>query len=157
MKIKLLVIGKEEADIFDTALKHYTKKINFYNSFGIMALPYLKNTRSISMEEQKKKEGELILKKIEPQDFVVLLDERGKSISSVEFAGFLQQQSNSGLKNLVFVIGGAYGFSEQVYNRKNYSLSLSRMTFPHIMTRVIFAEQLYRAFSILRNEPYHHE
>ncbi len=157
MKIQLLVIGKEEADIFDTALKHYTKKINFYNSFGITALPYLKNTRSLSVEEQKKKEGELILKKIEPQDFVVLLDERGKSISSVEFAGFLQQQSNSGLKNLVFVIGGAYGFSEQVYNRKNYSLSLSRMTFPHVMTRVIFAEQLYRAFSILRNEPYHHE
>lgn len=157
MKIKLIAIGKEDAELFDPPLKQYVKKINFYNTFEIITIPYLKNTNNLSFNEQKKREGELILKKITPSDYVVLLDEKGKNLSSVEFSKFIMQQANSGLKNLIFIIGGAYGFSEEVYQRQNYALSLSKMTFPHLMTRLIFAEQLYRAYTILKNEPYHHE
>lgn len=157
MKIRLLYIGKEDADLLDAAINAYIKKINFYNVFEVQAIPYLKNNKSLSFDDQKKREGELILKKIEPKEFVVLLDERGKELDSVQFSQFLQQQLNSGVKNLVFIIGGAYGFSQEVYDRGNYKLSLSKMTFPHIMTRLIFMEQLYRGFSILKNEPYHHK
>ncbi|MDR3047361.1 MAG: 23S rRNA (pseudouridine(1915)-N(3))-methyltransferase RlmH [Bacteroidales bacterium] len=156
MKITLIVIGKENAEIFEEAVNYYFKKINFYSFFEIMAIPYLKNCKFLSVEEQKKTEGELFLKKIDTTDFVVVLDENGKKLSSVDFASFIQQNMNAGLKKLVFLIGGAYGFSEAVYARKNYSLSLSNMTFPHIMTRLIFSEQLYRAFTILNHEPYHH-
>lgn len=157
MKIKLILIGKDDADVFNEALKEYVKKINFYISFEIIAIPYLKNSKSLSVKEQKKKEGELLLSKIAPNDFVVLLDEHGKSLSSKGFSDLFQQHFLNGTKNLVFIIGGAYGFSPELYSRKNDDLSLSKMTFPHIMTRVIFAEQLYRAFTILKNEPYHHE
>ncbi|MDL2296341.1 23S rRNA (pseudouridine(1915)-N(3))-methyltransferase RlmH [Bacteroidales bacterium OttesenSCG-928-B11] len=157
MKIKLLFIGKEDADELQVAISSYSKKINYYNVFEQLAIPYLKNSKSLSFDEQKKREGELIMKKIEPKDFVVLLDEKGGELGSVQFANLLQQQLNSGVKSLVFVIGGAYGFSQEVYARGNYKLSLSKMTFPHIVTRLIFAEQLYRAFTILKNEPYHHK
>jgi 23S rRNA (pseudouridine1915-N3)-methyltransferase len=157
MNIELLCIGKENADAFEEALGQYIKKIKLYNNFDMAVIPYLKNTKSMSFEEQKRKEGELLLKKISPSDCVVLLDERGKEISSVEFANFLQQKMNSGIKKLVFVIGGAYGFSEAVYQRQNAKISLSKLTFPHLMTRLIFTEQLYRAFTILHNEPYHHD
>lgn len=157
MKISLIFIGKEDADIFDIALKQYIKKISFYTSFEIIAIPYLKNCKSLSREEQKKREGELILKKIESTDYVVLLDEQGEELTSVDFSHFIQQRANSGSKRLLFVIGGPFGFSEEVYKRKNEMLSLSRMTFPHVMTRLIFAEQLYRAYAILKNEPYHHQ
>ena len=157
MKIKLIFIGKEDAELLDASIKQYSKKINFYFPYETVVIPYLKNCKSLSFDEQKKKEGELILKKIAPSDVVVLLDERGKELSSVAFSGFIQQQSNSGIKNLVFVIGGAYGFSDEVYQRKNEMVSLSKMTFPHIMVRLLFAEQLYRACTILKNEPYHHE
>ena len=157
MNIELLCIGKENADAFEEALSLYVKKIKLYNNFDIVIIPYLKNTKSLSFEEQKRKEGELLLKKIVPSDCVVLLDERGKELSSVEFANFLQQKMNSGIKKLVFVIGGAYGFSEAVYQRQNAKMSLSKLTFPHLMTRLIFTEQLYRAFTILHNEPYHHD
>lgn len=157
MNIELLCIGKESADAFEEALSQYVKKIKLYNNFDIVVIPYLKNTKSMSFEEQKRKEGELLLKKIVPSDCVVLLDERGKELSSVEFANFLQQKMNSGIKKLVFVIGGAYGFSEAVYQRQNAKISLSKLTFPHLMTRLIFTEQLYRAFTILHNEPYHHD
>ena len=115
-----------------------------------------KKTRKEDIAKQKKREGEQILKKIEPGDYVVLLDERGKEFTSKKFAQFIQQQANNGLKALVFVIGGAYGFSEAVYARQNAQIALSQLTFPHIMTRLIFAEQIYRAFTILHNEPYHH-
>lgn len=109
------------------------------------------------MKNRKKKEGELLLKKFDSSDYVVLLDERGKLYTSTEYANFIQQKLNSGIKKLVFVIGGAYGFSEDVYHRANALFSLSKLTFPHLMTRLIFAEQLYRVFTILHNEPYHHE
>ena len=157
MKIKLIFIGKQEADVFNEALEQYIKKIRFYIPYETIAIPYLKNIKSISFEEQKKKEGEVMLKKIEQGDFVILLDEHGKEFTSMGLSEFIQQKNNSGIKNLVFIIGGAYGFSDELQKRKNYALSLSKMTFPHIMTRLIFAEQLYRAFTILKNEPYHHE
>lgn len=156
MKIKLLWIGKPDADDLDTALRQYLQKIKFYTPFEVVTIPYLKNTKSLSMDEQKKREGELILKKIEPSDYIVLLDERGKEYTSEGFAQFIQQQANSGLKTLVFIIGGPFGFSPAVYERRNSQIALSKFTFPHILTRLIFAEQLYRAFTILHHEPYHH-
>ena len=157
MKIKLLFIGKLQADVFQEALLLYIKKINHYVPFEQMAIPYLKNSKTISQNEQKKLEGELILKKISANDYVVLLDEKGKQVTSIEFSSFIQQQILAGFKNIVFIIGGPYGFSSEVYQRKNQAISLSKMTFPHIMTRLIFAEQLYRACTILNHEPYHHE
>ncbi len=156
MKIKLVWIGRNDGDVFDTAIQQYTQKIKFYTVYEPVAIPYLKNTKSLPQEEQKRKEGELILKKIEPGDYVVLLDERGKEYTSAKFSQFIQQQANTGAKALVFVIGGAYGFSEAVYARGNIKLALSQFTFPHIMARLVFAEQLYRAFTILHGEPYHH-
>jgi len=157
MKIKLLFIGKLQADVFQEALTQYIKKINHYFPFEQIAIPYLKNSKTLSQNEQKRLEGELILKKISANDYVILLDERGKQLSSIEFSMFIQQQANAGFKNIVFIIGGAYGFSHDVYQHKNQAISLSKMTFPHIMTRLIFAEQLYRSCTILNHEPYHHE
>lgn len=157
MKIKLLYIGKEDAELFQQGIDFYTRKIQFYNPFEVVVIPYLKNTKSLSVMEQKKREGELILKKLESSDFVVLLDENGKVKSSVEFSNLIQQSLNQGHKTVAFIIGGAYGFSEEVYQRSNLKLSLSKMTFPHLMTRLIFVEQLYRSFTILKNEPYHHQ
>ena len=139
----------------DVAVKSYVGKIQFYLPFEVEAIPYLKNTK-LSVDEQKKQEGQLFLKKIETSDFVVLLDERGKELTSVAFSQFIQQQMVRGTKRLVFLIGGAYGFSEEVYARGNYKIALSQMTFPHILTRLIFAEQLYRAMTIWKGEPYHH-
>lgn len=155
MKIKLLYIGKEDAAEVTAAVQNYQNKIKFYIPYEVEAIPYLKNTK-LSVDEQKKQEGQLFLKKLEPSDFVVLLDEHGKEMTSVAFSQFLQQQMLRGSKRLVFLIGGAYGFSEDVYQRGNHKISLSQMTFPHILTRLIFAEQLYRAFTILKGEPYHH-
>ena len=139
MKIKLLYIGKEDSASLDDAVKSYVGKIKFYLPFEVEAIPYLKNTK-LSVDEQKKQEGQLFLKKIETSDFGVLLE----------------QQMVRGTKRLVFLIGGAYGFSEEVYARGNYKIALSQMTFPHILTRLIFAEQLYRAMTIWKGEPYHH-
>lgn len=156
MKIKLLYVGKEHADVFQDAILQYQEKLKFYNPFEMVAIPYLKNTKSLSVEEQKKKEGELILKKIDAGDFVILMDEFGKKFTSVGFSELIQQQLNSGIKTLVFVIGGAYGFSQEVFARAQRKISLSQMTFPHLLARLIFVEQLYRAFTILRKEPYHH-
>ena len=155
MKIKLLYIGKEDSAELSPAVQNYVNKIKFYVPFEVEAIPYLKNTK-LTVEEQKKQEGQLFLKKIESSDFVVLLDEHGKEMTSVAFSQFLQQQMVRGTKRLVFLIGGAYGFSESVYERGNYKISLSQMTFPHILTRLIFSEQLYRAMTILKGEPYHH-
>jgi 23S rRNA (pseudouridine1915-N3)-methyltransferase len=157
MKIKLLFIGKENLEELQTASQDYISKINNYNSFESEAIPYLKNTKSLSVELQKKQEGELLLKKTGSQDIVVLLDERGQECSSLQFSQFIQQRLNSGCKNLLFFIGGAYGFSEEVYQRANFTISMSKMTFPHKLARLLFEEQLYRAFSILKGEPYHHE
>lgn len=156
MKIRLIWVGKTDGDIFDEAIKSYSKKITSYFPYETIAVPYLKNAKNMSEEEQKKREGEIILKKIDNDDYVVLLDERGKELTSVQFSEFVQQRANSGLKTLTFVIGGAYGFSKDVYARQNAQIALSKLTFPHIMVRLVFAEQLYRACTILHNEPYHH-
>jgi len=156
MKIKLLFIGKENLEELQTASQDYISKINNYNHFEIEAIPYLKNTKSLSTEVQKKLESELLLKKLTAQDVVILLDERGNAYSSLQFSQFLQQRLNSGCKNVTFLIGGAYGFSDEIYQRANFTISMSKMTFPHKLARLLFVEQLYRAFTILKGEQYHH-
>ncbi len=157
MQIKLIAIGKTDHQAIISLVEEYAKRLNFYIKFELEVIPDLKNTKSLSEVLQKEKEGELILKNTIASDDLVLLDERGKSFSSVEFSEYLQKKMNTGLKQLVFVIGGPYGFSESVYSRANGKLSVSKMTFSHQMIRPFFVEQLYRAMTILRNEPYHHE
>lgn len=156
MTIKLLGIGKTDDSALLKLTDVYLKRLQFYNKFEFELIPDLKKAKNLDENQQKQKEGELILSKINTSDFVVLLDEKGKQYSSVGFSEFLQKRLNSGLKQLVFVIGGPYGFSEAVYARANTSISLSKMTFSHQMVRLFFVEQLYRAFTILKNEPYHH-
>ncbi|WP_339869822.1 23S rRNA (pseudouridine(1915)-N(3))-methyltransferase RlmH [uncultured Algoriphagus sp.] len=157
MQIKLIAIGKTDSKAIISLIEEYSKRLNFYIKFEFEVIPDLKKTKSLSEVLQKEKEGELILKNIIPSDDVILLDERGKSFSSMDFSAFLQKKMNSGLKQLIFVIGGPYGFSDEVYSRANGKLSISKMTFSHQMIRPFFIEQLYRGFTILRNEPYHHE
>ena len=135
----------------------YLKPLNFYAKVTLTELPDLKNTRSLSAESQKRQEGEALLRQFGEGDYVVLLDEKGVQLRSVDFALWLQKRMNSGLRRLCFVIGGPYGFSPKVYERADGRLSLSAMTFSHQIVRALFAEQLYRAFTIIRNEPYHHE
>jgi len=156
MKITLLAIGKTDNDDLQALIDQYLKRLSHYVSFSFEIIPDAKNTKNLSEAQQKQLEGSEILKRLQISDHLILLDEKGKQYDSVAFAGFLQKQMNSGLKNLVFVIGGPYGFSEDVYNRANGKLSLSKMTFSHQMVRLFFVEQLYRGFTILRNEPYHH-
>jgi 23S rRNA (pseudouridine1915-N3)-methyltransferase len=157
MKIKLLYIGKEDSGVFHEAIRQYTEKLKHYIDFAMENIPYQKNSGKVfTIEQQKIKEGELFLKRIVPSDFVVLLDEQGKEYSSPGLAQFIAQKQLTGIRNLIFVIGGAFGFSGEIYRRQNDKLALSQLTFPHIMTRLVFVEQLYRAFSILNNEPYHH-
>lgn len=157
MKICLLVIGKTDAVYVRQGLEEYEKRLKRYISFEIKVLPDVKNVKSKNEGLQKEKEGELILEQLQPADVVVLLDERGRQYTSVEFSAYLAQKMLGGIKRLVFVIGGPYGFSEAVYGRGNEKISLSRMTFSHQMVRMIFAEQVYRAMTILKGEPYHHE
>jgi len=135
----------------------YQKRLWFYIKFDLEVIPDIKNAKSLSEAQQKEKEGELILAKLTPTDQLILLDENGKTFSSVGFSDELQKKMNSGIKTLVFVIGGPYGFSEAVYSKAQGKISLSAMTFSHQMVRLFFIEQLYRAFTILRNEPYHHQ
>lgn len=156
MKITLLAIGKTDNHHLKSLIDDYSKRLEFYISFGMEIIPDIKNAKNLSETLQKKAEGDEILKRISPSDTLILLDENGKSYSSIKFSEFLQKKMNSGLKNLVFVIGGPYGFSNEIYQRCNGKISLSTMTFSHQMVRVFFIEQLYRAFTILRNEPYHH-
>ncbi|MCE9538314.1 MAG: 23S rRNA (pseudouridine(1915)-N(3))-methyltransferase RlmH [Bacteroidetes bacterium] len=134
----------------------YEQRLKHYISFETIVIPDLKNTKALSIEQQKQKEGELIFKNIQSSDRLILLDENGKEYSSVNFSDFIQQQMNSGIKNIVFVVGGPYGFSEEIYKRAHGKISLSKMTFSHQMVRLFFVEQLYRAMTILKNEPYHH-
>lgn len=157
MQIKLIAVGKTDHPSIIQLIKEYESRLGHYIRFELEIIPDLKNTKTLSESLQKEKEGELILKKISPSDDLILLDEHGKSYSSINFSSFLQKKMNSGLKQLIFVIGGPYGFSEAVYRRSNGKLSISKMTFSHQMIRPFFIEQLYRAFTILRNEPYHHE
>ena len=156
MKTILILVGKTTNKIFQTGINDYTERIGHYIPFNITTIPELKNTKSLSEEQQKQKEGELILKEILSSDTVVLLDERGKDFRSIEHAGWLRQRQATA-RRLVFVIGGPYGFSKDVYDRANEKISLSKMTFSHQMVRLIFTEQLYRACTIIKGEPYHHE
>jgi len=156
MKIKLLSIGKTEEKYLKEGIDIYRKKLTHYFPFDYEELPAIKQTKNLSFNEQKKRESEVILKKISPSDIVVLLDERGTTYSSIDFSEFVQQRMLQGNKQLVFIIGGAYGFSQEVYARKDNLISLSSMTFSHQMVRLIFLEQMYRAGSIMKNEPYHH-
>lgn len=157
MQIKLLAVGKTDHSAIQSLIEEYIKRVNFYIKFDLEIILDLKNTKNISETIQKEKEGELILKKISNSDDLILLDENGKQFGSMDFSDFIQKKMNSGLKQLIFVIGGPYGFSDAVYQRANGKLSLSKMTFSHQMVRVFFIEQIYRAFTILRNEPYHHQ
>lgn len=157
MNIDLIVIGKTDSSQIETLLNDYLKRLNFYTKVSLVVLPDLKNRKTLSPETQKKQEGEALLRRFPEGDWVVLLDEKGKQMRSVEFSDWVQKRMNSGVKRLCFVIGGPYGFSDEVYARSNAKLSLSLMTFSHQMVRLVFLEQLYRAFTILNNEPYHHE
>jgi 23S rRNA (pseudouridine1915-N3)-methyltransferase len=156
MKIKLIVVGKSAFDFVKEGESVYEKRLIHYLPFEKLVLPDIKNPKNLSLDELKKKEGELILSKITNQDFLVLMDENGSQFSSTNFANWLEQKVNEGTRSMVFVIGGAFGFSKEVYERANQLISLSKMTFSHQLVRVIFLEQLYRAQTILKGEPYHH-
>jgi len=156
MTIKLLCIGKTDSKELQKLIEVYLKRLQFYTKFEIDVIPDLKKARNLDENQQKTKEGELILNKTQTSDFVVLLDENGKQFSSEAFSEYLQKRMNSGLKQLIFVIGGPYGFSEEVYQRADGKISLSKMTFSHQMVRLFITEQIYRCFTILKNEPYHH-
>lgn len=156
MKITLLAIGKTDNKHLLSLMEDYSKRLGFYISFEWEIIPDIKKAKNMSESLQKKAEGDEILKRIISSDTLILLDEKGKTYTSEKFSEYLQKKMNSGLKNLVFVIGGPYGFSEEIYDRANGKISLSSMTFSHQMVRLFFIEQLYRAFTILRNEPYHH-
>jgi 23S rRNA (pseudouridine1915-N3)-methyltransferase len=157
MTIKLLVLGKTDSSQLNQLIEEYQNRLKHYIKFELEIIPDIKNTKSLSEKQQKEKEGEAILNKLNTTDLLVLLDENGKQKSSVEFSEYLQKNMNSGLKQLVFVIGGPYGFSDAVYQKSQAKISLSKMTFSHQMVRLFMVEQLYRAFTILRNEPYHHQ
>ena len=157
MNIKLLAIGKTDNKALQTLIDDYTKRLSFYVKFDLEIIADIKNVKNLSEKQQKEKEGELILSKIGNTDHLVLLDENGKTFSSVGFAEELQKKMNAGIKTLVFVIGGPYGFSEEVYKKANGKISLSAMTFSHQMVRLFIIEQIYRGFTILKNEPYHHQ
>lgn len=157
MNIELIVVGKTDSQEVARIVDDYKGRIGFYTRFGITIIPDVKNTRSMSEAQQKKVEGEAILKLLQTSDYVTLMDEKGLQPTSEEYADWLQKRMASGCKRLVFIIGGPYGFSEEVYARANGKISLSKMTFSHQIVRAIFTEQLYRAFTIINNEPYHHK
>ncbi len=157
MKISLIVIGKTDASYFVDAINEYKNRLVHYIPFEMEIIPDIKNVKNLREEQQKEKEGELILKMLQPGDYLVLLDEHGKSFTSMEFATYLERKMHVVSKRLVFVIGGPYGFSEAVYKAASEKISLSKMTFSHQMIRLIFVEQIYRAMTFLNNEPYHHE
>lgn len=157
MNIKLIAIGKTDNKNLQSLIEEYSKRLSFYIKFDLEIIPDIKNVKNLSESQQKEKEGELILSKITATDQLILLDENGKNFSSIAFSDELQKKMNSGIKTLVFVIGGPYGFSETVYNKAFGKISLSQMTFSHQMVRLFVIEQLYRGFTILKNEPYHHQ
>ena len=157
MQITLIAIGKTDKSELEELIAIYEKRLKHYIKFHIDIIPDIKNRKNLSEVQQKDKEGELILTQLQPTDTLILLDEKGKQYTSVDFAQFLQKKMNSGIKNLVLAIGGPYGFSDAVYAKSSGKISLSKMTFSHQMVRLFIVEQIYRGFTILRNEPYHHQ
>jgi 23S rRNA (pseudouridine1915-N3)-methyltransferase len=157
MKLKIIQVGKTETPYLVEACQLYEQRLRNYLPVELVTIPALKNTKSMNEDQQKQKEGELIISKLDQSDLVVLLDEKGKEFRSVGFADFFQSKMNSGVKSLCLIIGGPYGFSEEVYARAIQKIALSKMTFSHQMIRLLLLEQCYRAMSILKNEPYHHE
>ena len=157
MQITLIAIGKTDSVDLEQLISVYEKRLQHYIKFQFQVIPDIKNSKNLSEAQQKEKEGELIMGQLQSSDTLILLDEKGKQHTSIEFSQFLQKKMNSGIKNLVLAIGGPYGFSETVYARANGKISLSKMTFSHQMVRLFLVEQLYRGFTILRNEPYHHQ
>lgn len=157
MNIKLLAIGKTDNKALQILIDDYTKRLSFYVKFDLEIIPDIKNVKNLSESQQKEKEGELLLSKLTPTDQLILLDENGTTFSSVSFSDYLQKKMNASTKTLVFVIGGPYGFSDEVYRKAQGKISLSLLTFSHQMVRLFFIEQLYRGFTILKNEPYHHQ
>ena len=157
MRVTLLLVGKTVNKHFVELIDDYASRVKHYISFDIITIPELKNTKNLSAEQQKQQEGELILKQLQVGDYMVLLDEHGKELRSIEFSKYMEQKMQTVSRRLVFIIGGPYGFSPDVYAKANEKLSLSKMTFSHQMIRLIFVEQFYRAMTIMRGEPYHHE
>ena len=157
MKVSLIVIGKTDASYLSDAITEYKNRLVHYIPFEMLVIPDIKNVKNLSENQQKEKEGELILKALQPGDCLVLLDEHGQEFTSRQFAAYMEKKMHNVAKRLVFVIGGPYGFSDAVYKAAAEKISLSKMTFSHQMIRLIFTEQLYRAMTILHNEPYHHE
>ena len=156
MKIKLIAIGKTDEQALQQLIAKYENRLKHYIGFELFVIPDLKKSKHLCEKQQKEKEGELITKQLQASDYVVLLDENGKQFDSVGFSNYLQKKMNSGAKQLVFIIGGPYGFSEAIYKRANERIALSKMTFSHQMVRLFVVEQIYRGFTILKNEPYHH-
>ena len=157
MKITLIAVGKTTERYFVDAIDEYKNRLKHYIPFELEIIPELKNTKNLSEIQQKEKEGDLILKQLQTGDYLVLLDEHGREYSSIKFAEYIEKKMTNVSRRLVFVVGGPYGFSEKVYNAAHEKLSVSKMTFSHQMIRMIFVEQIYRAMTILSNEPYHHE
>ena len=156
MQIKLIAVRKTDLAELNKLISVYQNRLSHYIKFSFEIIPDIKNSKNLSEKKRKEKEGELILKKICDSDFVILLDENGSEMNSIKFSNFLQKKMNSGLKRLILVIGGPYGFSQSIYNKSFTKLAVSKMTFSHQMVRLFVIEQLYRAFTILKNEPYHH-
>lgn len=157
MKISLLVVGKTVEPYFVQGIEEYSKRLAHYVPFETIVIPELRNTKSLSTDQQKEREADLILKALQPGDYIVLLDEHGKEFTSMLFAAYLEKKMANVARRLVFVVGGPYGFSDRIYQTAHEKISLSKMTYSHQMIRLIFTEQLYRAMTILNNEPYHHE
>lgn len=157
MDIYLITVGKTRLQYVNQGISEYMKRLTRYVPFSLLELPDIRTSKAMSESVQKEKEGAMILEKITPADFVVLLDERGREFTSVEFASYMEKMMASGRKRVVFVVGGPYGFSGEVYDRADAKISLSKMTFNHEMVRLFFIEQIYRAMTILRGEPYHHQ
>ncbi len=156
MKILFLVVGKTNGQYFNEAINDYRNRLKFYIPFEMEVIPELKNAKNLSFEQQKEKEADLILKSLESSDHVVLLDEKGKEFTSFQFANYLERKMHTVNKRLVFIVGGPYGFSPRIYDVAAEKMGLSKMTFSHQMVRLFFIEQIYRAFTIINNEPYHH-
>ncbi|MEO7214815.1 23S rRNA (pseudouridine(1915)-N(3))-methyltransferase RlmH [Mucilaginibacter sp.] len=157
MKITFITVGKTEDAYLKDGIEKYVKRLKHYTKLELAEIPELKNTKALTEDQQKTKEAELILKKVTQQDHLILLDEAGQEFTSVQFANYLNKRAISSVASLVFVVGGPYGFDQSVYQRANDKISLSRMTFSHQMVRLFFVEQLYRAFTIIKGEPYHHQ